>query len=475
LLFHTHEFLVLLALTAVAFRALPRMRREVLLASSLLFYAYAGLGMFLLFAAVVGFNWYCYGHIREGAGRGWLAAAIAIDLANLAFFKYTLFFLGTLADLGLELAGPRDWVGANVILPVGISFYTFQLIALLVDSYRGGSPRAGGFVEFFLFVTFFGQLIAGPIMRGSEFLPQLRQLRGPTADQLASGIAMFAIGLLKKVLLADWLLAPRIEELFANPLAWDTPTSWFLGVLFGFQIYYDFSGYCDMAVGLGRLFGLELRVNFSTPYVSRSPSEFWSRWNITLSRWFGDYVYIPLGGSKVALSRTVVNLMLTMLVSGLWHGAGFAFVVWGGLHGLGLALYHAARARFPSLRTVASGWGPGGIALWASTYVLAVVAWVYFRADSIGVANAIVAQMFGFGSGAMRGPLASYAVLSAALLAAHFLEWRLWLGFEPGLQRGLSLWQRIPGPAQALLAFPLIFGVIGLTKKVQGAFIYFQF
>lgn len=475
MLFHTHEFLLLLTCTGLAFALFRDARQSVLLAGSVLFYAYAGFGMSALFAAVVVFNYVCFRQIGPERGRGILRAAITLDLMTLGLFKYALFFLGIGDTLGLPVSSAEGWSAAHLLLPVGISFYTFQMIALLVDARRGTAPPVAGFRDFALFITFFPQLIAGPIMRGHELLPQLRQMQGPTAEQAAQGAVWFVIGLVKKVVFADLLIAPRVDALFANATGWDTPTSWLLGALFGFQIYFDFAGYCDMAVGLGKLFGIELRINFSTPYVSRSPSEFWSRWNITLSRWFGDYVYIPLGGSRVTVGRTAVNLLVTMLASGLWHGAGFTFVIWGALHGFSLVVFHGLRNFWPAAARAVNRGGAPAVIGWTFTYAVAVIGWVYFRASSVHEANGVVANMFGVGSGAERGDLSLLATFATGLLALHFLERAWWARADTLIARGFGIWNRLPGPAQALLAFPLLVALIGFTKKVHGAFIYFQF
>jgi alginate O-acetyltransferase complex protein AlgI len=477
LLFHTHEFFALLLVTVVAYRLLPALRAPVLLLASLAFYTYSGVEMALLFFGIVVFNFACYQRIGPGRGVRWLGLALLVDLANLFTFKYTAFLLSILAGLGAAPPESARWPVANLILPVGISFYTFQLMALLIDAYRGSQPRARSLGEFFLFITFFGQLIAGPILRGHEFLPQLGKLRLARPAELAAAAGYLGIGIVKKVLLADTVLAPRVEHLFSSPLAWDAPTSWLLGILFGFQIYFDFSGYCDMAVGLGKLFGLELRINFATPFVSRTPSEFWSRWNITLSRWFGDYVYVPLGGSRVDLPRTLANLMITMLVSGLWHGAGFCFLIWGGLHGLYLCAFHLVRHFVPALRTVANRplASPLALGMWGLTFVVGTIGWVYFRSSDVAAANGVVAAMFGFGSGTARGPIAAYGALAALLLVAHFLEAAMWQRYPAWVEAALDVWRRIPGPVQALAAAPVLFVLVALTKEVKGAFIYFQF
>jgi alginate O-acetyltransferase complex protein AlgI len=476
MLFHSHEFLLLLTLTLVAFRFLAGWRHAVLLTASILFYAYAGLGITVLFLSVAFVSHRCF--LAICAGRRWaLPLGIAVNLLNLFTFKYTFFFLSILSDLGFAVAPQQEWVAVNVILPVGISFYTFQLMAVLIDAHRGVAIDVKNFREFLLFVTFFAQLIAGPIMRGAEFFPQLHTLRGPDHHQLMSGIQLILIGVFKKVVLTDYLLAPRVETLFADATTWNAPSAWLLGLLFGFQIYFDFSGYCDMALGLGKVFGLDLRVNFSTPYVSKTPSEFWSRWNITLSRWFGDYVYIPLGGNRVAVSRSIVNLMLTMLASGLWHGAGFTFVFWGAIHGGYLACFHLLRRLRPRLAEsmTSGGLGAAQVFGWATTFAVAVVAWVYFRASSLAEANAVVANMFGAGDGWRVADLEFLYPLAAVLLGFHFLERAWWERFDDVVEKTLSLWKRLPGPVQALAAFPLLVGVVGLTKKLQGSFIYFQF
>jgi alginate O-acetyltransferase complex protein AlgI len=477
MLFHTHEFFALLALICLGFWLLPSMRRVTLLAGSIAFYAYAGIPMTVLFVSVSWISWRCFRLIR--AGHRWaMPIGLFVNFANLFTFKYTTFFLLTLGDLGVDVGHQLDWVGAHFVLPVGISFYTFQLVAALVDEWREPTLDVRSFAEWMLFVSFLGQLIAGPIMRGNEFFPQLHRFPGPRREQLIGGTLLFITGLFKKAILTDRILGPRVDELFAQATAWDTPSSWLLGLLFGFQIYFDFSGYVDMALGIGKFFGLELRPNFSTPYVSRTPSEFWSRWNITLSRWFGDYVYIPLGGSRGGHWRTMRNLMLTMLASGLWHGAGFTFLIWGGIHGLYLVCFHTLRWSVPVIDAELvrhERFGPLSVASWALTFVVTVVSWVYFRAASVAEANAVVSNMFGLGDGTRSTPLATPAMLCIAFLALHFLE-RAWLDrFERWVPEIGDAWMRIPGPVQAAFVAPCLVILLGVTKKVQGAFIYFQF
>jgi len=449
MLFHTHEFLALLLVTLAVFHLAPLPRRPlVLLVASLVFYGYAGLGMLGLFLAVSAFAYFCLRRIEAGE-RQWVGIGVAVILVNLMAFKY----------------GP--------FLPVGISFYSFQLIAVLIDAGRGQKLEVRSFRELLLFIMFFGHLIAGPIMRGREFFPQLHVLPGPTTSQLRSGILLFLVGLIKKVVLADALLSPRVDALFASGSDLSVAAAWLAPLLFGFQIYFDFSGYVDMALGMSRFFGLELMPNFSTPFISRTPSEFWSRWNITLSRWFGDYVYIPLGGSRGRIWITVRNLLITMALSGIWHGAGWTFLAWGVIHGVYLAAFHVLRHAVPR---VAASLAEGGLRPlgWITTFAVTTIAWVYFRAADVGHANAIVANMFGITPGTASAPGPGFAIVAVLLLLHRAETW--WIAnLDVIAERAGERWMRLPGPVQALAAFPILFVVVAITKGARGTFIYFQF
>ena len=473
MLFHSHEFLALLGITLVAFNLVGTPQRPtVLLAASLIFYGYAGVGMLALFLAVAGVAYACLRRVEAG-DRTWAAIGVTVILANLLAFKYAVFLLDVAAASGMPVAPARDWATRHVLLPVGISFYSFQLIAVLVDAARGQQLDVRGFRELLLFIMFFGHLIAGPIMRGREFFPQLHVLPGPSTAQLRTGVLLLTVGLLKKVLIADELLAGRVDLLFDQGPDLSVAAAWLAPLLFGFQIYFDFSGYVDMAIGMSRLFGLELKQNFSTPFISRTPSEFWSRWNITLSRWFGDYVYIPLGGSRGRLSMTIRNVLITMTLSGLWHGAGWTFLIWGVIHGVYLAGFHALRHVAPRL---AASVGAGSLqwAGWAATFAVTTVAWVYFRAADVAAANLIVGRMFGFQAGSIGAPLAGYVIV-VSLLALHWVEASWIRNVDRVTERLGERWMRWPGPVQALAAFPILLFVVAVTKVVRGAFIYFQF
>lgn len=354
-----------------------RMEREAapfVLLASLYFYAVWNWAyLALLIGSILG-N-YVLGHlVATRPGRRWLAIAVAANLALLGYFKYAGFFLEFLPQ-------SREW---EILLPLGISFFTFQQIAWHVDLHRKRLAAPGGLVPFGLFVSFFPQLIAGPIVHARDLLPQITSgwLARPLAWQL--GLALLVVGLMKKVLLAD-PLAPAVDGLFmraAQGEALAAPDVLLAGLAYGLQLYFDFSGYADMALGLALMFGIRLPVNFRSPYKSASIVEFWRRWHITLSRFLRDYLYIPLGGSHAGRMRTHVNLMITMLLGGLWHGAGWQFVLWGGLHGALLMLCHlwSERVRWRMPRFLGT----------ALTLLVVMLAWIPFRAESL----AVTAQMY---------------------------------------------------------------------------------
>ena len=317
----------------------------------------------------------------------WTAGGVTLNLAFLFHFKYTAFALGILSG-----SAGLDFSSVNIVLPIGISFFTFQQIAFLVDTYAGKCEERK-FLPYLVFVTFFPQLIAGPIVHHKEMMPQFRTSgRGsPIVQNLAVGLTIFVIGLAKKVLLADTfaILASPVFNAASDGQViafWD---AWVAALAYTLQIYFDFSGYSDMAIGIGRMFGVRLPVNFSSPYKAVSVVDFWRRWHITLSRFLRDYLYIPLGGNRKGRPRAYVNMAVTMVLGGLWHGASWTFVLWGAFHGAGLILTHLLRGRGtrPAIpRPV--GWG--------LTLVFVVAAWVLFRADTLSAAGRIYAGMMGF-------------------------------------------------------------------------------
>ena len=372
-----------------------------LTAASLFFYGWWNPAYLLLLGGSIFFN-YVFGLwlSRPGSGRRVLALGIGANLALIAYFKYGGFLTqnsATVAGFGLTLDG--------IVLPLAISFFTFQQIAYLVDTYKNRSPEKD-FFHYCLFVSFFPQLIAGPIVHHREMLPQFiaDRLGNVTAQNVAIGCTIFILGLGKKVLIADSLgsAADPVFDAAARGDALTFVEAWGGALAYTFQIYFDFSGYSDMAIGLAAMFGIRLPINFNSPYKAGSISEFWRRWHITLSRFLRNYTYIPLGGNRKGEPRRYASLLVTMLLGGLWHGAGWTFVAWGGLHGMFLCTNHIwtrlrpeGTERLPLPRFTGH----------ALTLFVVVVAWVFFRADSFDAAFNVLVGMSGLNGVVLPGQI----------------------------------------------------------------------
>ncbi len=405
MLFNSYVFLfAFLPVTLIGFFMLGRRHQTLaaawLAAASLVFYGWWDHRYIPLLLASICLNYLCSTRllVAEPGRTGrklWLGLAIAANLALLAYYKYAGFFVSSLN----ELAGTSYVIG-TIVLPIGISFFTFTQIAFLVDTYQG-KVRESRFIHYLLFVTYFPHLIAGPVLHHKEMMPQFGDARNytPLAANFSVGLTIFTIGLAKKVLIAD-NLAPYANALFNAPgepgmlLAWG-------GVLsFAFQLYFDFSGYSDMAIGLSRMFGIRLPLNFDSPYKARNIVEFWRCWHMTLSRFLRDYLYIPLGGNRTGKARRYFNLMATMVLGGLWHGAGWTFVIWGFLHGAYLVANHAWAA-LAARAGLGQGGAAGRVLATAITFVAVCVAWVFFRAADLATALSILKGMAGLFGAAM--------------------------------------------------------------------------
>lgn len=386
-----------------------------LIVASLFFYGFWNPTYLGLIGASLAFNFAMSKAIRSRQSNILLALAIGVNLALLGYFKYFNFFVsGAYWLTGWQITH-RD-----ILLPLAISFFTFEQISFLVDS-RRGTIGSAPFVGYAFFSCFFPKLIAGPIVRYSELEAQgfLSGLR-ITAENFSPGLTLLVIGLAKKVLLADQA-ATYVNPVFdaaaiGNRVA--TFDAWLGSLAYTVQIYFDFSGYSDMALGLALMFGLRLPINFDSPYKSLSIIEFWRRWHITLSRFLRDYLYIPLGGNRSGGARRYANLIVVMLLGGMWHGAGLTFICWGGLHGLYLVINHVFReaigrgqARSRIQRVLGAG------ASWLITFVAVVVAWVFFRASTIGSALELVAAMFGMSNGAAHNVLINVRAEAAIAVA----------------------------------------------------------
>jgi D-alanyl-lipoteichoic acid acyltransferase DltB (MBOAT superfamily) len=319
----------------------------------------------------------------EAVRKRWVTLGVTLSLGVLGLFKYCDFFLdsfhGACQSLGWDVP---PWK-LNLILPLGISFYTFQALSYTIDIYRRRMEPARRTTDFLLFVTLFPQLVAGPIERASHLLPQVERPRRMTWDGWSRGAVLCLLGLFKKIVVAD-TLAPLIEPIFRQPEACSSWTLLFGVYCFSIQIYTDFSGYSDIARGLASILGFDLMENFNQPYFSTNVTEFWRRWHVSLSTWLRDYLYIPLGGSREGTGRTYRNLFLTMLLGGLWHGANWTFIVWGGLHGVYLAVHKLLLGGRKAAEERVSRWRvPENLLKGAVTFHLVALAWIFFRADTI--------------------------------------------------------------------------------------------
>jgi|YNPNPStandDraft_1061719.scaffolds.fasta_scaffold27217_2 alginate O-acetyltransferase complex protein AlgI len=363
----------------------------------------------------------CMGRWKSN-GRLILRISLVANLAVLGVFKYIEFLMTSCQDILRMFGAEADFDGLKILLPIGISFYIFHGISYTVDCYRGRVPPVREFSLFATYIAFFPKLIAGPIVRADELIPQLRDLPAFRLSTFESGIRLLLQGLFKKILLADGL-APLVGAGFSNPASLAGVDAWTAVLAFTFQIYFDFSGYTDIARGCGRMFCLELPENFRLPYLAASPRDFWRRWHITLSTWLRDYLYIPLGGNRGGRSRTYRNLLITMGLAGLWHGAAWTFVLWGLFHGVLLAGNHVIRSLRPAKSEPAGAIGlyarriPGTV----TTFLLVVLGWVLFRAPNMDVAWAVYRGLFQYAPAGdlFRTFLSGNLPLLAALLVLY--------------------------------------------------------
>ena len=361
MVFNSLSFAVFLAVVLLLYQ-LPfrwRIHKLILLVASYVFYmAWNPPFVALLWISTLT-DWFIARRLQQTDDdlrrRLLVGASLGVNLGLLAFFKYSGFALENFAALLGAVGVDYQPAAPDLVLPLGISFYTFQTLSYTLDVYRRESEPCGSFLDYALFVTFFPQLVAGPIVRSRTFLPQCTERRRASASQWTSGISLLSLGLFQKIVLADALLAPVAESVFDSNTIPDAASAWIGTLAFSGQIFCDFSGYSSCAIGVALCLGFVLPENFAAPYASIGFSDFWRRWHISLSSWLRDYLYISLGGNRRGASRTYVNLMLTMLIGGLWHGASWSFVVWGGLHGFYLVAERVARENFPAVWNHALG------------------------------------------------------------------------------------------------------------------------
>jgi alginate O-acetyltransferase complex protein AlgI len=464
--FPTIEFAAFFVVVFVLSWALmphPRAWRPFILAASYLFYGWIDWRWVLLLIASSVVNTVAAQVIARSpsnaARKRALIAAVAFDLGLLAVFKYLGFFVS-------ELDGALDSIGlgsplplVQIVLPIGISFFTFQAISYVVDVYRGETPAAS-LVDVAILQAFFPHLVAGPIVRANELLPQLRTPRDPRAVLAGPAIFLIVGGLLKKTVIADELARRVVDPVYNDPAAHSGAEITLAFYAFAAQIYCDFSGYTDMAIGLALLLGYQLPQNFNRPYLALSLRDFWRRWHITLSRWLRDYLYIPLGGSREGRLRTYRNVMITMLLGGLWHGASWTFMLWGGIHGVGLSAERWIRERHGGVRV------PAWVA-WAVTFNVVCVAWVFFRAPDLATAFDVLGGL------GLSGP-SPLVTLPVVLLVVASVAIQL---LPPDWWRHAEAWFVARPVAVQGVAVGALIVVADAAIGQQGVapFIYFQF
>ncbi len=465
MLFNSIEFLFgFLPVTYVVFWLLPTTRSRYiwLTISGYVFYGWWDARFTLLMAfstAVSFFSGLAMTRYPVGsrARRLCLVIPITVDLALLAFFKYANFALSSISDGASLLGVPIPMAHLDIVLPIGISFYTFHTISYIIDSYKGTIRPTRDFWEFATYVSLFSQLVAGPIVRFRQIEADLEAIGTQTRTKwLGRGVSFFCIGLIEKVLIAD-TLAALVDPSFANWQGLSTGGAWLAALGYSFQLLFDFSGYSSMAVGLGFLFGIRIPQNFNSPYKARNPSEFWERWHISLSSCLRDYLYIPMGGNRKGMAKTYRNLMLTMLIGGLWHGASWMFVAWGAYHGLLLSLYRISAEWWDRLPvSVRQG----------AMFILVLLGWLLFRSTSFAMAIGILTRMV-IPTAGMVAANVNLAVAAGTMAIAAWWSMRGRNAFE--MEHAWSTRRRV------LMAIAVGAGLALIVTARPSPFLYFQF
>ena len=473
MLFNSLTFLVFFIILLVIYYLLPSWKQQklLLLVSSYLFYgAWKPIFLLLLwFSTMV--DWYLAQWIENETNQTkrnlYLLGSLITNLGLLGYFKYGNFILDNFSSVLSWFGIEYNATIINIILPVGISFYTFQTLSYTLDVYLKRTKPCDSFSDFALYVTFFPQLVAGPIVRSTDFLPQCKQSKSFESNSFYWGLFLLTLGLFQKIVLADTFLAPTADLVFGFEKGGLHPFDAWIGVLaFSGQIFFDFSGYSTCAIGIAMCFGFFLPDNFKFPYAAIGFSDFWHRWHITLSTWLRDYLYIPLGGNRKTLLRTLINIMIVMLLGGLWHGASWTFVIWGGLHGIYLVIERLIRTYSPKTEEKSL---ISDIFAAIVTYIVVNATWVFFRAQDIKSAWLVLSSMFGFTSQkAIILPTVNIIQVSLTLLCLVFTHWRLRNTSLESAMNNLS-------PTISTIFFAGMLSMLVLAQGGGNAFIYFQF
>ncbi len=473
MVFNSYTFLLFISTLVALYYGLRswRARKALLLVASYVFYGVWNPPFVLLLVFSTLVDWTAARNIAaaptDGRRKLWVTVSLMSNLGILALFKYADFAMESFQYLASAAGVQFEPVQLGFVLPVGISFYTFQTLSYTLDTYRGNMRPGRSFLDYALYVTFFPQLVAGPIVRAVDFLPQCEKPKVLNWQRLTWGATLVLVGVTQKSVLADGFFAPIVERVYA---AQGTPgfiDAWVGTLAFAGQIYNDFAGYSTCAIGTALCLGFELPENFRYPYAAIGFSDFWRRWHISLSTWLRDYLYISLGGNRRGATRTNINLMLTMLLGGLWHGASWTFVVWGGLHGSYLVAEKGVKRLIGN-----SEWATGRLAKLVGallTFGLVCVTWVFFRADTFGEAFTVTRAMLGlagFGRSMVRG---EDVVITVGLTGA-ILAYQWWMrGRVLSELAGRTRW-----PVRAVAVAAMLVGIVNMSGDDR-AFIYFQF
>lgn len=470
MIFSSAQFFIFFILLLLVFIMIKDMKikKIILLAASIFFYAYWNILFVPLLLGLAVFNYITGIHIDKNPDeskkrRIIMIIGITVNLSVLIFFKYTNFFIEN-ADLILGRFGLNVSI-LNIILPLGISFFIFELVSYLADIYTCKIKHACNFLDFLIFVFFFPRLASGPIIRAADFLPQLERGIRIKKDNINEGVQIFTMGLFKKLVIADQI-AVYADSIFKSPRLFDSVSVWCGVIAYSIQIYCDFSGYSDMAIGIAKIMGFDLPVNFDMPYISLNITEFWRRWHISLSTWLRDYIYIPLGGNRKGYTQKNLNLMITMLLGGLWHGANWTFVLWGGLHGAAL-IFQKAFTKWHKIK-----WGCNYTAVttffsWLATYIFVDLAWVFFRAGTFHDAFTIITRMFIPSKGVNWIFMPLFIVILPIVIGATVIKCVI---KKPGY-----LIFNLKKPLYSFIFVFVLMSILFLSASKSSPFIYFQF
>lgn len=451
-----------------------------------LFFYYKSSGVWCILLLLVGTSDFLIGRMLENTvtvwkRKLWVVLSLSINLGLLCYFKYTNFLYSLFVPV-LNQVG--SWIGdqtlmsleyekLDIFLPVGISFFTFQSISYIIDLYRKRIPTVRRWIDYLFFVSFFPGLVAGPIVRARDFIPQMFKVPHLSKANLGEGLYLIICGLLKKCIISDYISLNFVDRIFDAPTLY-TGVENLLGVYgYALQIYCDFSGYSDMAIGIALLLGIRFNINFDSPYQSASITEFWRRWHISLSSWLKDYLYISLGGNRKGKVRTYINLIITMLLGGLWHGASLRFILWGAIHGVSLAVHKFVIGRFSSFKKTGEEMSPIrrilGILI---TFHLVCFGWIFFRADSMQIAYQVLEQIFtSFHPEVFVQFVTGYKMVFALMIVGYIVH------FVPQKvdNRLRNVVTHSPVIVQAILLALAVFIVVQFKSAGVQPFIYFQF